>query len=495
LSVTAGTAIGFTVTAYDAYGNTATGYSGTVQFTSSDARASLAAKYTFAAADDGSHVFANAVTFKTAGVQSFTATDTVKGTIAASQNNFAVSPAAASSLTLAGFPNPSTAGTVASFTVTALDPYGNLATGYLGTVHFTSGDSKAVLPANYKFAATDEGQHAFSVTFKTAGSESISATDSANAAITGQTSVSVGAGPAKSLVFGSLPGTAVAGTAHTFTLTAKDAYGNIATGYTGTVSFTSSDAQGLLPANYTFTLADAGIHTFSNGITLKTAGEQTFTATDTANSALTVTRINFQILAAAAKKLVVSGFPSAIAAGTAGSFTVTLYDAYGNIATGYSGTVHFRTSAASASLPANYTFSSANAGVHTFSATLNTSGTQSITATDTVTTSITGSQTNIDVTDGRMTLPPEDAEELLDEMNPGEILVQQAPDLPVLPSLAERYFSDVEQQLIEARAEDQPPAATTAFVLAMAAMWQESHVKKRSRIGGKRHSGERTEIR
>ena len=35
---TAGTAFNFTVTAQDAFGNTATGYSGTVHFTSSDAR-------------------------------------------------------------------------------------------------------------------------------------------------------------------------------------------------------------------------------------------------------------------------------------------------------------------------------------------------------------------------------------------------------------------------------------------------------------------------
>ena len=36
------------------------------------------------------------------------------------------------------------------------------------------------------------------------------------------------------------------------TVTAVDAYGNVATGYTGTVHFTSSDGQAVLPANYTF---------------------------------------------------------------------------------------------------------------------------------------------------------------------------------------------------------------------------------------------------
>ena len=37
------------------------------------------------------------------------------------------------------------------------------------------------------------------------------------------------------------------------TVTAYDAYGNVATGYTGTVAFTSSDPQACFPADYTFT--------------------------------------------------------------------------------------------------------------------------------------------------------------------------------------------------------------------------------------------------
>jgi len=49
-------------------------------------------------------------------------------------------------------------------TVTAKDAYGNVATGYLGTVHFTSTDANAVLPANYKFTAANAGTHTFSVT-------------------------------------------------------------------------------------------------------------------------------------------------------------------------------------------------------------------------------------------------------------------------------------------------------------------------------------------
>ena len=49
----------------------------------------------------------------------------------------------------------------------------------------------------------------------------------------------------------------------------------------GTVHFSSSDNTAALPANYTFTATDGGQHTFTNKMTLKKKGKQTFTVTDT----------------------------------------------------------------------------------------------------------------------------------------------------------------------------------------------------------------------
>jgi len=54
-------------------------------------------------------------------------------------------------------------------------------------------------------------------------------------------------------------------------------------------------------------------------------------------------------------------------------------------------------------LPAAYTFTGADGGTHTFSVTLRTAGTRSVTATDTVTPSITGSQNAIVVNPGSAT--------------------------------------------------------------------------------------------
>ena len=45
-----------------------------------------------------------------------------------------------------------TAGTAFNFTLTALNASNNVVTGYSGTVHFTSTDGQAVLPANSTLA-------------------------------------------------------------------------------------------------------------------------------------------------------------------------------------------------------------------------------------------------------------------------------------------------------------------------------------------------------
>ena len=66
-----------------------------------------------------------------------------------------------------------------------------MTTGYTGTVHFTSSDGSAVLPANYTFTAGDAGTHVFSVTLKTAGTQSITATDTVTGSITGTQNVTV----------------------------------------------------------------------------------------------------------------------------------------------------------------------------------------------------------------------------------------------------------------------------------------------------------------
>src|SRR5204863_3728849 len=70
-----------------------------------------------------------------------------------------IGPAQAPRFVLSGFPSSTTAGAAHTFTVTGTDASGNVLTGYAGTVHFTSSDPQAVLPADYTFTAADQGHH------------------------------------------------------------------------------------------------------------------------------------------------------------------------------------------------------------------------------------------------------------------------------------------------------------------------------------------------
>jgi hypothetical protein len=89
------------------------------------------------------------------------------------------------------------------------------------------------------------------------------------------------------------PPTFTAGVPFDVTVTAVDPFGQVAVGYSGTVTFSTTDPDPgvVLPADYTFTLDDGGSHTFTDtGLgetTLRTPGDQTLTATDTADDTLT----------------------------------------------------------------------------------------------------------------------------------------------------------------------------------------------------------------
>lgn len=88
---------------------------------------------------------------------------------------------AAGSFVVSGITDPLTAGTLSNVTVRALDNQGNTATGYRGTVQFSTTDSNSnvQLPSNYTFTSTDAGQRTFSngIRLITAGEHNISARD------------------------------------------------------------------------------------------------------------------------------------------------------------------------------------------------------------------------------------------------------------------------------------------------------------------------------
>ena len=167
------------------------------------------------------------------------------------------------------------------------------------------------------------------------------------------------------------------------TVNAVDGNWVVVPGASPTVAVSSSDPGATLPvsgalANGSQTLV----------ATLATAGAQTLTATDTAgsNPLLSNTSSNVLVGAGAATSLVVS-LPGTATAGIAFTGTVTARDAFGNTAAGYAGTVEFSGTDGGAVLPGNATLHS---GTGTFGFTLATPGGQTVSATDTVSSSVTG---------------------------------------------------------------------------------------------------------
>jgi Beta-propeller repeat len=380
-SVTAGVPFNFTVTALDAFNNVATSFGDVVRFTDTDAAANLPGN---APLINGIGTFS--ATLKTVGVQTVTATDT-GAPIAGTSSSITVTAAAATHFVVSA-PAAATAGAAFNFTVTALDAFNNTATGYTGTVHFTSTDGAAILPADATLAS---GVGTFSATLKTQGTQTISAVDTVTSSISGVSNgIVVGTATATHFLV-SAPANATAGTAFSLTVTAQDQFNNTVTTYAGTVHFTSTDAAAVLPANATLA---SGVGTFS--ATLKTSGNQTLTATDTVTASITGTSGAIAVGAGAATHFTVTA-PAGVTAGTAFNFTVTAQDALNNTATNYSGTVHFTSTDGAGILPANSTLSG---GAGTFSATLKTVGARTITATDTVTASITGTSGTIVVAAG-----------------------------------------------------------------------------------------------
>ncbi len=401
INANAGVAFGITVEPLDSFGNSAASYTGVVQFSTSDKGAGvvLPANYRFVVSDNGMHVFSG-LTLVTAGTQSVVVTDTANTNLLGSAA-FNVFPAAATHFFVSG-PATATAGIGSSVTVTARDSYNNTVPGYLGTVHFATTDSGAgaTLPGNYTFVASDGGVHVFTagVILTTAASQTVTVTDTVTTSMAGSAVVSVKPATASRFTL-SAPASVVSGSLFNVTVEAFDFFGNLATGYSGTVQFTTTDANSNVatPANYTFAPADSGSHTFTASAELVTLGTQTLTAFDVANNSIAGST-TLAVAPAPATHFSISA-PATANAGTAFGVTVTALDQFNRIVAGYTGTVHLATSdtgIAAALVQANYTFASADHGVHTFNGdvTLVTAGSQTVSAVDTVSSGIAGN-TNV----------------------------------------------------------------------------------------------------
>ena len=377
--VTAGSPFNVTVTALDASNDVATGYSGTVHFATNAPRATMPADSTL---NGGVGNFA--ATMAKAGDSSanfkITARDTVSNTITGTSSAITVLPASFSSYVLSAA-SPQTSTVPFSVTVKATDQFGNVVSSYAGTVDFSSSDYRATLPSTSTFT---NGMGTFQVTLRLGGTQTVTATNVAPPSIAGSVVIQVDGGAATHLVVVA-PANVTAGTPFHVTVTALDAYNNVANGYSGTLHFWTNAPRATLPANSTLT---NGAGTFN--ATLTDAGSTS--ANFKISAADTVSSIDGTSGAIAVAPTSTSGFavsiPNVVQAGIPFHVIVTAMDAYSNhTLSAYSGTVHLTSSDGSAILPANSTLTN---GVGTFMVALKTGGLQTVSAADTVSSGIRG---------------------------------------------------------------------------------------------------------
>lgn len=86
-----------------------------------------------------------------------------------------------------------TVGQTTQVSATAVDSTNITTPTYRGTIHFTSSDTHATLPADYTFVTTDAGTHAFSVILNTLGPQTLTATDTSSSSTNGTAPTTVAA--------------------------------------------------------------------------------------------------------------------------------------------------------------------------------------------------------------------------------------------------------------------------------------------------------------
>lgn len=181
-------------------------------------------------------------------------------------------------------PSATIAGAPVTVTVAPLDSSGNPAF-YSGTLHLTSSDGAASLPANAGLAATNSS---FTVTLNTPGSQTITAADTVNGSLTVTTApISVGVATAPAITTQPVSQTASAGSNATFTVQVT---GNPAPGYQWYVG--GSPIPGATSPTLTLTnvqLGNAGIYTVT---ATNDAGSATSKAATLAVDAAPVITVN-----------------------------------------------------------------------------------------------------------------------------------------------------------------------------------------------------------
>jgi len=317
-SLTAGGSANLTITALDAYENTATSYTSSKSLTFSGASASPGTnKPSVSNSSGAATAFGTATTISfTSGVAAvssgkngvMTLYDVEEAGILVSDGTISsktpvkvtVSVAAMSKFGLTAATTTPNSGAADNLTTTAQDAYGNTITSYAGAKTLTYGGASASPDGTVPTVSNSEGADtafgtATSINFSE-GVAGISGTKNGVMKLykSGATTVTVSDGtfsgtlavtvaaPAAKLLLAAATTTPVAAASDNLTITAQDAYNNVATAYTGTKNLTFSGASaspsGTLPtvANSSGTATNFGTATaitFTSGVATVSSGK------------------------------------------------------------------------------------------------------------------------------------------------------------------------------------------------------------------------------
>ena len=276
-------------------------------------------------------------------------------------------------LSLAAATTTPTAGVADNLTITAEDMFGNTASGYTGDKSLTFGGASSIgannpTVSNKTGVATNFGT-ATTITF-TNGVASVSGAnngvmklfkvETVSITVTDGTinngaglSVTVSAANAANLTLAAATTTPTAGVGNNLTITAKDAFGNVATGYTGdkpltfggasvqTNNPTVSDKTGVArnfgaATTITFTNGVSTVSGANNGV-MKLYRVETATITVSDGTINNLPGLSVTVSPANVATLTLAAATTTPVACAADNLTITAKDAFGNTATSYTG--------------------------------------------------------------------------------------------------------------------------------------------------------------
>ena len=301
----------------------------------------------------------------------------------ATSNSLAIAPASASQLAFSQQPSNAVAGATDSpaVSVNVEDSFGNIVTTDSSTVALTVASGPGSAGGTLSVSAVNGLATFANISFNTAGTYTLTATDAALAPATSN-NLTVTPASASQLAYGQQPGTATVNAVNitAITVNVEDQFGNIVTTDSSTVTLAIASGPGSASGTLS-AVASAGVATFNN-ITLDTVGTYTLTAGD--GTLIPATSPSFAVVPASASQLVYVQQPSNSTAGVANSpaVVVDVEDQFGNIVTTDSSTVALAISSGPGAAIGTLAVSAVN-GVATFtSLKFNTAGAYTLTASD-----------------------------------------------------------------------------------------------------------------